>query len=592
MTELDEIKHIIFDTIGFQGDFEIETYSHDCIEATYENNKLCVGCSSKTELCRTISQAVMHIRKGEEKFCIRETCLIKQCGPMLDMSRNAVMRVESVKKYLNYVACMGLNIIMLYTEDTYEVKKYPYFGYMRGRYTLQELKEIDDYANSLGIEVIPCIQTLGHMANYLKWPAASEIKDTASVMLADEEKTYELIEECIKTMRSVFRSDAIHIGMDETHDLGLGKHLKKFGFENQYSIYMRHLNRVCDICKKYGYQPIMWGDIFFRFGSESGLYFDKECVIPDIVKQEIPDNVIVMYWDYYHSVQSHYDEFIEKHRQFNGKAAFAGGVWTWDGFLPDNRLTYQNTVPALNACLNHNIDMVLATMWGDSGCETDLFWGLGGLALFAEYRFKGKEASRESAADLAKNCTGFVLDELDRLSDFHKFDELYGFGRRYIWCDPLINAWGIGNQEDYQIFINAAAAIPQRQDKWELWYRFARQAFKTAAGKCKLLSELRARYLNADKEYLKETAEHTLPKLLEDYQQLQELHETLWLHTNKAYGWEVICAEYGGVTSRIKYSIKAIMRYLSGEAEQIEELEAEPILNSQIGSGKKISVSC
>ena len=47
MTELDEIKHIIFDTIGFQGDFEIETYSHDCIEATYENNKLCVGCSSK-----------------------------------------------------------------------------------------------------------------------------------------------------------------------------------------------------------------------------------------------------------------------------------------------------------------------------------------------------------------------------------------------------------------------------------------------------------------------------------------------------------------------------------------------------------------
>ena len=37
---------------------------------------------------------------------------------------------------------MGLNSMMLYTEDTYTVDNYPYFGYLRGRYSKEELKEI------------------------------------------------------------------------------------------------------------------------------------------------------------------------------------------------------------------------------------------------------------------------------------------------------------------------------------------------------------------------------------------------------------------------------------------------------------------
>ena len=43
-------------------------------------------------------------------------------GVMLDMSRNAVMSVEALKKYFVYLHKMGYNCVMLYTEDTYEVE--------------------------------------------------------------------------------------------------------------------------------------------------------------------------------------------------------------------------------------------------------------------------------------------------------------------------------------------------------------------------------------------------------------------------------------------------------------------------------------
>ena len=75
-------------------------------------------------------------------------------GLMIDMSRNAVMSVAQVKEYLGYLKKMGYNCAMLYTEDTYEVQDEPYFGYMRGGYSAEDLRELDSYAASLGIEFL------------------------------------------------------------------------------------------------------------------------------------------------------------------------------------------------------------------------------------------------------------------------------------------------------------------------------------------------------------------------------------------------------------------------------------------------------
>ena len=89
-------------------------------------------------------------------------------GVMLDCSRNAVLKVETIKRYADIIKKMGYNTLMLYTEDTYEIESQPYFGHLRGRYTKQELKEIDAYCNEIGLELVPCIQTLAHLATMFK----------------------------------------------------------------------------------------------------------------------------------------------------------------------------------------------------------------------------------------------------------------------------------------------------------------------------------------------------------------------------------------------------------------------------------------
>ncbi len=51
----------------------------------------------------------------------------------------------------------------------------------------------------------------------------------------------------------------------------------------------------------------------------------------------IPDNVTLVYWDYYHHEQKVYDKNIRLHRKLTDKLLFAGGGWTWNGIAPNYR---------------------------------------------------------------------------------------------------------------------------------------------------------------------------------------------------------------------------------------------------------------
>ena len=166
-------------------------------------------------------------------------------GVMIDMSRNAVMSLDGLKRFMTLLRKMGYNTVMLYTEDTYEVEGEPYFGYMRGRYSKDEMKAIDAYAAELGMTVIPCIQTLAHLNAIFRW--GKYPNDCDDILLVDDERTYTLIENMFKTLCECFVCRKIHIGMDEAHNLGRGKFLDKHGYEGVTDIMRRHLGRVMEI---------------------------------------------------------------------------------------------------------------------------------------------------------------------------------------------------------------------------------------------------------------------------------------------------------------------------------------------------------
>ena len=260
---------------------------------------------------------------------------------MIDLSRNAVKNIDSIKKLLRLCALFGYNELWLYMEDVYTIESEPSFGRMRGRYSREELQEIASYAKYFDIEIIPCIQTLAHLNQLLRNIEYATYKDIDDIILCGEEKTYTLIEKMFQTLSAALPSRKIHIGMDEAHNLGRGKYADKFSFENPYSIFLKHLHRINNIAAKYGYEhPMLWSDMFFRttFNGEYYIY-NKNEKFPSNITRTLPENLELVYWDYYSMQENEYLNMLSMHQNFNNTLIFAGGTWCWNGLVPHNELS-------------------------------------------------------------------------------------------------------------------------------------------------------------------------------------------------------------------------------------------------------------
>ena len=150
---------------------ELRTGDRLCLSVT--KSRACITYHTTVECYRGLSLLKEHWR---EVVTMEEPAQFETLGVMFDVSRNAVLKLETLRFFFRKMALLGFHLGMMYTEDTYEVKEYPYFGYLRGRYSQEELRGLDDYADKLGIELCPCIQTLGHLNRVLHWPAMADRK--------------------------------------------------------------------------------------------------------------------------------------------------------------------------------------------------------------------------------------------------------------------------------------------------------------------------------------------------------------------------------------------------------------------------------
>ena len=508
-------------------------------------------------------------------------------GVMIDMSRNAVMTTDALKRFILALKRMGYNCVMLYTEDTYEVEGEPYFGYLRGRYSESELKEIDDFAFNLGVEVIPCIQTLAHLNAFIRWRKTPI--DCADILLVDDEKTYQLIDRMLTTLRRCFRSDYIHLGMDEAHMLGRGEHLDRYGYEKSEVLMNRHLKRVNEIAESHGYKPMIWSDMFFRSWN-NGVYNIPKCEIPESVKKDYPKGVIPVYWNYYSKNQATYDNMFDNHKQLSKEIWFAGGAWCWSGITPHHTHSLETMFPAMRSCRENKVKNVIITLWGDDGAECSHFSQLPALYHIIEYA-KGNEDDAKIKAKFERlfkiSYDSFMKTELPNTLVGIKGSE--NPSKYMLYSDPFLGY--------FDLTVSEGVGEKYREAKEEL-YAIAKTSraygyiFKTLAALCEVLElkyeigvKTRHAYRANDKEELKRLADD----YLEISRRMKKLHTAFsyqWHKENKPHGFDIQEIRLFGVAGRIESLRKRLLDYVNGKVNCIEELEEEilPYGNSTAGA--------
>ena len=560
---------------GFEG-MMIRVEEGPGVTVAEDEQGILLRAESKTALARGYFRLAQERAAGRSPVSVRETKHFASCGSFLDFSRNGVMTAAACKRYMAFCAALGLDTVILYTEDTYTVPEYPYMGYLRGRLTPEEYRELDEYADSLGMELIPCIQTLGHMANFLQWQPHWSLKDKDDILLCDSEETYAFIEAQVKALRSCIRGKRLHIGLDEAHDVGLGRYLQLHGFTDRFELLSRHLDRVVAICKKYGFHPMMWSDMFYRLGSKTGDYYDLDADIPQTVIDNLPD-VDLCYWDYYHTEKKWYEAMLTGHEKMSPNTVFAGGNWIWSGFLPQVQLTRATMEPALQCCMEHGTRTVVATSWGDDGNETSPFLSLNQMAIFSEYCWRGEACTHEIIAETGAFLTGLPDRAYNAFGLFYPDSTDRRTGKALIWCDLLYPLGPLpeelpGAIERSREALAILADYPERAD-----CRYASALFEIVRMKAELITAIRPLYLKKDRKALRKIAEEAIPALLDAYETLRKEHKAQWEQTYKRNGWEVLALRYGSVEGRLRDVQDAILRWCDGTLETLCELDETPM---------------
>ncbi|MEI6519251.1 MAG: beta-N-acetylhexosaminidase [bacterium] len=513
-----------------------------------------------------------------------QTSSFNMLGAMIDVSRNGVLTVPAAKHFLRCCALMGLNMIMLYSEDTYEVPGEPFFGYLRGRYSQAELKELDDYAFNLGIEMIPCIQTLAHLEQILQWPVYEERRDTGGILVAEEDETYELVKKLVTAATAPFRTRRIHLGMDEAWGLGSGEFKKRHGEKSGFEIMNTHLARVKAICAELGVTPMIWGDMYIHLASATGNIYDYSSKIPQEVINKIPTGVDLVYWDYYHTTTSDYEQGIDLYNQLGAPLLMAGGGWTWNHLWAHLPYAFAATNACMTACKSKGVKDYFITLWGDDGMECDVFSALPALQLVAEHAYADKVCSKALASNFLGACDGdieafFTASKIDYLADRH--DGTKGpdnMCKWLLWQDPLLSITDPNIDTDLRsYYTNIAEKLEMAMAEPGLNQRllFPAAIARALSLKVNLRHDLHNAYIAGDKATLRTLLNTDVADTCVAIDKLWRIHRDVWMNTYTPFGWEVIELRYGGIRTRLTTMKERLEDYLCGKLDSIPELEVE-----------------
>lgn len=530
-------------------------------------------------------QTLQNSKKFSSKK-INESCPHKMNGSMLDVSRNAVYTIDALKKILVIHALLGLNMLILYTEDTFEVPGEPFFGYMRGKYTKKEIKEIDRFAIQLGIEMFPCIQTLGHFEQVLQWPIYRNLRDTDGILLASEDKSMHFIEKIIEAASSAFQSKRIHLGMDEAIGIGSGFYRDKYGAKEPFEILSKHLKKVSAICQSKGLQPMIWSDMYFRLGSKNGDYYDLKSKIPKNIIADIPKDLQMVYWDYYHKDKEFYSQFIQCHKQLKRDVIMATGIWTWSRFWAASPFTFKALGACMTACRQEKVAEVFATLWRDDGSECVEESSLPGYIFYAESCFndsidEGKIKAVFQMLFAGKWDDYMLANKLDYVNQA-KVTEFNtpNISKLLLWEDPILGHMqgdrnGLSLNNYYQkLYLQLLQA--SKKKGYNEYLIFPAKLAKVLSIKADLNRQIKDAVIKKNKVFLRGKALKLIIELRKSIQSLCAEHRKVWHRNYKPFGFEILETRYGGLLIRIDALELLIKQFLRTSIIPDEFLENTP----------------
>ena len=350
---------------------------------------------------------------GLPAVSITDAPSVAQRGVMLDISRSRVPSMDRLFSLIDRLASWKLNQLQLYTEHTFAYRGHETVWKEASPITPAEARQLDEYCRQRHVELIPNQNSFGHLHRWLrhsKYRPLAECPEGIDHPFSSEREPFslcpldpgslDLLDDLYAQLLPNFTSRNLHVGFDETIDLGQGRSRERAAEVGVAGLYSEFLLAVHALAARHGHRVQFWGDIAARH--------------PQILDR-LPSDVVVMEWGY------------EADHPFAERAtaiASAGldfqlcpGTSSWLSLAGRISNATTNIATAAQVAGEHGAGGVMVTDWGDRGHLQPPVVSEPGLLCAAAMSWNAG-ATRE-----------FSVERLPSLLDLHVFGRRPGPGR-------------------------------------------------------------------------------------------------------------------------------------------------------------------
>lgn len=562
-------------------------WEENLLKVDFADNTAVITYGRKVDFFRGLMILCMNVSEGKQEVHIEEKPFLDLNGMQLDLSRNNSLNVESIRYFIRQHAILGLNSVTLYMEDMFELPDEPYFGYMRGRYTPQTLKQLDDYAHLLGVELIPELELLGHMGKFLRHYSTAYLRGaTIQEFLVGEQTTYDFIEKIVKVISGCFRSRLLHIGLDETRTINQGPYRAKHGDVPIEKVFFEHAHKVCRLVNDYGKTPVISGDMPFEFcwkkaPPKSHFHIDDHVELSDDVIASMPKNTAITMWNYNDEDEEKMCRLFQKTKQLCGEVVYMGSARMYQSLLCKYKPTVKTIVAGMKAAKKENVKTAVFCTWQDSA-ECPHFLALPTGILTAEMDYVG-EYSWEEMDRKTRFLYGVSFDDFYLMGDadhVHGNEEQELATKFLLYNDPLIGLLDYHVQGlDLRKFYGRL--VKDYQSRGNAKQPAIKLAFDQYKAFLDIL-ELKADFGVRLKKAYDDRDSHTLLRLCDEarilkvrFKKLMDIDREMFTLYYQGLGFETIEMRRATMCARFDTLVYKLEKFLSGQLEKIDELEQE-----------------
>lgn len=388
---------------------------------------------------------------------IRDWPAMKYRGFQDDLSRGPVPTLEFQKKELRTLAAYKINVYSPYFEHTLAYDSNPLISPPGGGMSHDDVRALVAYARHYHVDIIPEQEAFGHLHHVLKYDLYASVAETdhGNVLAPDEPGSLPLIKSWFAEIDSLFPSKFVHLGADETFELGLGRTKDRVSQGGLGAVYMDFLKQIESTLRSSGKRFLFWGDI--AQGS------------PDLVKS-LPKDMVAVAWGY--GPNPNAERLLRPFLDAGIETWVAPGVSGWSRVYPNNDAALKNIQAMARDGQRLGATGLLNTSWADDG-EAILNQQWYGILFGAAASWQAGESSfddfqRSFGLQFHGDATGKIDDAQMKLIAAHDVLAKAGLGdaNDYLyWLDPFsaegqINAQKIrAVSHDFRVLAESAMVL-------------------------------------------------------------------------------------------------------------------------------------